>query len=69
MSLFLRISWMWLVSSKVKNKLINDPCLVDTSEQDVPWQGMLTWFSFGPVRAQEFRYSLGLDSSGFKFSG
>lgn len=56
-----------LTPSKVKNALVNDPCLVDASEQDVLWQGILTWFSFGPD-AQEFRYSLGLDSNGFKFS-
>lgn len=52
----------------MKNKLINDPCLVDTSEQHVPWRGSLTQFSFGPVHAQEFRYSSGSESKGFKFS-
>lgn len=34
-SLHLLISCKWLASNKVKNKLINDPCLVDTSEQAV----------------------------------
>lgn len=29
------------------NKLLSDPCLVTVLGQDVPWQGFLTWFSFG----------------------
>lgn len=52
----------------MKNKLISDPCLVDTSEQHVPWRSSVTQFSFGPVHAQEFRYSSGSESKGFKFS-
>lgn len=40
----------------MKNKLLSDPCLGTVSGQDVPWQGFLTWFSFG----SDYIYAQGL---------